>query len=131
MSTTDTTVNQSDLYPGLSPADAHVLIDRAVSPEIAAMRGYRTVTAEHARACGFSPSQAREGMELPRHNTQGIIDDLPQLRPHEPRINDEGKSRKYELPAGARHVLDAPPPVAAAHPRHHNSGSPHRINLES
>ena len=109
MSTNDTTVNQSDRYPGLSAADAHVLINRAVNPEIAAMRGYRTVTAEQAQACGFSPAQARSGIEIPRRNTQGIIDDCAQLRPHEPRINDEGKPVKYELPFGSRHVLDVTP----------------------
>jgi hypothetical protein len=110
MSTNDTTVNQSvNSYPGLSTDDAQVLITRAVSPAIAAMRGYRSITAEQARACGFSPSQARSGIEIPRHNTQAIVDDLPQLRPHEPRVNDKGKTVKYELPAGARHVLDVTP----------------------
>jgi hypothetical protein len=109
MSTNDTTVNQSDLYPGLSTADAQVLIARAVSPDIAAMRGYRSITATDARKAGFSPSQARGGLEIPRHNTQGIIDDLPQLRPHEPRLDEKGRPRKYELPFGARHVLDVTP----------------------
>jgi hypothetical protein len=109
MSTTDTTVNRSTQYPGLAERDAQTLIDRAVSPVIAAMRGYRSITAEQAQECGFSPSQARSGIEISRHNTQGIVDDLPQLRPHEPRVNDKGKPVKYELPAGARHVLDVPP----------------------
>jgi len=104
-----TSVNQSDLYPGLSTADAHVLIDRAVSPEIAAMRGYRTVTAEQAQACGFSPAQARSGIEIPRRNTQGIIDDCAQLRPHEPRLDEKGRPRKYELPTGAKQILDVTP----------------------
>jgi hypothetical protein len=98
-----------NLYPGLSTADAQTLIDRAVSPEIAAMRGYRTVTAEQARECGFSPSQARSGIEIPRHNTQGIVDDCAQLRPHEPRLDEKGRPRKYELPTGARQILDVTP----------------------
>ena len=114
-----TRVHHPSAYSGLTERDAQTLIDRAVSPEIAALRGYRSITATDARKAGFSPSQARSGIEIPRHNTQGIIDDLPQLRPHEPRINDEGKPVKYELPAGARHVLDVTP-----------RSQPHLTNLD-
>ncbi len=104
-----TSVHHPSAYSGLTERDAQVLIDRAVSPEIAAMRGYRSITATDARKAGYSLSQARSGMELPRHNTQGIVDDASQARPHEPRINEKGKPVKYELPAGARHVLDVTP----------------------
>ncbi len=102
-------VHHSSAYVGLAERDAQTLIDRAVSPEIAAMRGYRSITAEQARACGFSPSHARSGLEIPRRNTQGLVDDCAQLRPHEPRVNETGKPVKYELPTGARQILDVTP----------------------
>ena len=105
-----TFVNQSNLYPGLSTADAHVLIDRAVSPDVAAMRGYRTVTAEQAQESGFSPSQARSGLEIPRRNTQGIIDDCAQLRPRMSRASMRRASRLNMNCRSARGMSWTSPP---------------------
>ncbi|MDP9359537.1 MAG: DUF3854 domain-containing protein [Chloroflexota bacterium] len=99
-------------YAGVRPADIPVLTSRAISPEVAAQRGTRTVTAAEAVSYGFRGAQARSGIILPSHNTQAVVD-RSQLRPHEPRIDEEGELRKYEWAAGVGLSIDVPP---ASHP---------------
>ncbi len=88
-----------------------VLTDRAVSQEIAAERGYRTVLdkAQLDRA-GFSRSQKRPpGLLIPLHDVRGQSAGY-QYRPDSPRLRD-GKRVKYETRTGQKMVLDVPPRV--------------------
>lgn len=96
-------------YPYLSAADTRVLTSRNISAEVAAARGYVSVSAEQSRAFGFAGQQALSGLAIPRRNTQGVVDECAQLRPHTPRLDDKGRPRKYELPAGAKQILDVTP----------------------
>ncbi len=95
-------------YAGVRPADVPVLSSRAISPEVAAQRGTRTVTAAEAVSYGFRGAQARSGLIIPQHNTQRLAERF-QLRAHEPRLDGDGKPRKYEWAAGVGLVLDVPP----------------------
>jgi len=81
----------------------------AISPDVIAERGYRTVTtkAELARL-GFGRTQQNvPALLMPIHNTRGERV-LYQSRPDEPRLKD-GRMIKYETPAGAGLALDVPP----------------------
>ena len=93
--------------PPLDPRDQQVLDIRAIAPEVRDARGYRTVTAEEATAYGFVGNQARDGLLIPCHNTQGLNGSY-QLRPHDPRLNDRGGPIKYEWPAGTTLTVDVP-----------------------
>ncbi len=95
-------------YAGVSPADAPVLASRAISPHVAAQRGIRTITAAEAVSYGFRGAQALDGLLIPQHNTQRLTERF-QLRPHAPRLDEEGRPRKYEWAAGVGLALDVPP----------------------
>ncbi len=92
----------------LNEHDTQVLRSRAISPEVAETRGYRTGTAKDARAAGFMGQMARDGLLIPGHNTQGEVT-CWQLRPHDPPLDDKGKPRKYLWAAGTRMQIDVPP----------------------
>ncbi len=82
-------------YQNLSHFDSEVLSQRAISPHVAAARGYRT-----------------EGNDLiiPLHNTQGEQDPNDIMRrPHNPPIGPDGKKRKYLFKAGAKMMIDVSP----------------------
>src|SRR5215210_9190960 len=97
----------------LLPHHAAELIEGSgIDPAVVASRGYRSVTAEDAAALGFAPSQCRPGIFMPTHTLAGV-QVLGMLKPDEPRIVD-GKSLKYEWPAGQPHVFDCPPTVLPA-----------------
>ncbi|MGB3330360.1 MAG: DUF3854 domain-containing protein [Thermomicrobiales bacterium] len=86
------------------------LIDGSgIDPEVAAARGYRSVTTKaEMQRLGFSASQARvPALLIPVHDVYGQIATY-QARPDQPRIRD-GKPLKYETPRGTRMVLDVPP----------------------
>jgi hypothetical protein len=94
-------------------SEAHLEMIRAsgISAEVAAERGYRTVSvkAELSRL-GFGAAQIQTPtLVIPIHNVFGEIA-LYQARPDTPRIKN-GKALKYETPAGARMTLDVPPRV--------------------
>jgi len=91
----------------LAPRDRQVLEVRAIAPAIRDERGYRTVTAHEAASYGFGGDQARDGLLVPCHNTQGV-NGAYQLRPHNPRLNEHGKPIKYEWPAGNPLTIDVP-----------------------
>ncbi len=95
-------------YVGVRPADVPVLTSRAISPQVAAARGIRTITAAEAVSYGFRGAQALDGILIPQHNTQRLAERF-QLRPHAPRLDEEGKPRKYEWAAGVSLALDVPP----------------------
>jgi len=101
----------------LSDAHRAMLLDEsAISPEVVAARGYRTVTSPADLAdLGFAPSQRKvPGLLLPLHPTDGGEPPLCVYRPDRPReLRDRrtGKARvlKYEVPKGAGTRLDCPP----------------------
>ena len=85
----------------------------AISPEVIAARGYRTITARtELRRLGFSEAQSRvPALLLPVWGVQAEVV-LYQSRPDAPRIRD-GKPVKYATPVGAHMALDMPPLVRA------------------
>ncbi len=93
---------------GLAPQHARLLLDSAVAPHVAAVRGYTTVP--HAAALerlGFSKSQRNApALVVPVWSVHGERVTY-QARPDTPRVKD-GKPLKYETPAGATLVLDVP-----------------------
>jgi hypothetical protein len=78
----------------------------AISAEVAAARGYRTVTKKsELRSLGFGEQQARvPALLIPVYGVSGDTV-LYQIRPDVPRIKD-GKALKYETPLRARMALD-------------------------
>lgn len=98
----------------LSPEHLAMLREgSAISEEVIAQRGYRTVTnAVELEPLGFAPSQRRPGLVLPLHTTDGQ-NGLFVLRPDHPREVQSriGHTRtlKYEMPKGSGTRLDCPP----------------------
>jgi hypothetical protein len=84
----------------------------AISPEVIAARGYRTVTNKRELAeLGFSPTQRRvPGLLLPVHATDGS-EPTHQYRPDSPRTGRDGKVVKYETPKNGGIRIDCPPIV--------------------
>jgi hypothetical protein len=96
----------------LSPNHRYALEQgSAISPEVIAARGYRTITAKaELRRLGFSDIQSRvPTLLLPVWGVQAEVM-LYQSRPDAPRIRDS-KPIKYETPAGSHMALDVPPVV--------------------
>ena len=101
----------SNIYgPHLLPSHAEMLKASAISPDVAAARGYRSVeTKADLERLGFSRAQRNApGLLVPIHGVMGEIATY-QYRPDEPRISKSGKIIKYETPRGSRLVLDVPP----------------------
>ncbi len=88
----------------------HLLEETGLDLDIIRERKYRSIVckAELARL-GFAPAQQRvPGLLIPLWG----VDAQPagyQLRPDNPRTNNQGKAIKYELPAGSSNRLDCPP----------------------
>lgn len=97
----------------LSEQHAALVAASAINPEVAAARGYRTMTKKsELKELGFGDSQARvPALLIPIYNVVGEVA-LYQLRPDVPRIKD-GKGLKYETPLKARMALDVPPAARA------------------
>jgi len=97
----------------LLPQHVALIAASGINDEVAAARGYRSVTKKsELRALGFGPSQARvPGLLVPVHNVLGEVV-LYQIRPDSPRMKD-GNVIKYETPLGSRMVLDVPPGARA------------------
>jgi len=94
----------------LSPSHQTLIDASAISSEVAAQRGYCSVTTKaQLTRLGFAAYQARPGLLIPVYNVLGEVV-LYQLRSDEPRIKD-GKPLKYETPAKAQMVVDVPPIV--------------------
>lgn len=95
----------------LAPNHAAILAARAVSADIVAARGYRSVNEPQTlRRLGFSPKQASvtPGLLIPRWSLAGRPATYPQFRPDVPRrVGDH--VAKYELPAGSYTTLDVLP----------------------
>jgi hypothetical protein len=90
---------------------ARLLAASAIAAEVAAARGYRSVTEKKVLArCGFSAVQQRvPALLIPVWDVCGEVA-LYQARPDDPRVKD-GKTIKYETRRGAQMVVDVPPRV--------------------
>lgn len=97
--------------PGLLPAHQALLDASCIAPEVAAARGYRSVTVQaDLLRLGFARSQRLvPALLIPVRDVHGQVATY-QSRPDTPRIRD-GKPLKYETPAGSSMVLDVPPSV--------------------
>src|SRR5919106_2830693 len=84
----------------------------AISPEVIAARGYRTVTNKRELGeLGYSPTQRQvPGLLLPVHATDGS-EPTHQYRPDSPRTGRDGKPVKYETPKNSGIRIDCPPIV--------------------
>ena len=95
----------------LHPHHQKLLADSAISNVVASTRGYRSIAnPDELRPLGFGATQRRPGLLIPIRGVDGLVA-THQLRPDTPRLNDDGKTIKYETPAGGRLVLDVPPPA--------------------
>jgi len=106
MSTANGTQPPNTILP-----DHQAFIDgSAISPEVAAARGYRSITKKmELRGLGFGDKQCRvPALLVPVWGVTGEIVTY-QVRPDQPRINSGGKVVKYETPGGSRMALDVPP----------------------
>ena len=84
------------------------LSSSGIDPDVIAARGYRSVTAEEAAELGFAPSQCRDGLAIPQWTLAGVqVGWL--LKPDNPRVDERGKTLKYEAPAGSTPHLDIHP----------------------
>lgn len=99
---------------GLLPQHAALIKASAIAPEVAAARGYRSVTTKaQLKTLGLPSHQQRvPALVIPIHGVDGRIVQV-QVRPDEPRTIG-GKEVKYETPTGSRMVLDVPPPCRQA-----------------
>lgn len=94
---------------GLLPHHLKMIRDSAISDEVGAARGYRSIeNRTELLAMGFSDEQARVPcLYVPAHSPGGMI--CPFIRPDDPRYRDDGKVVKYDRPGGSRNLLDVCP----------------------
>lgn len=105
----------SDYGLVIFPQHAALLKASAISPEVAAARGYVSVdTGTRLKSAGFSGYQRRSsqvpGLLIPVHDVTGAIATW-QYRPDQPRVTKAGRTIKYETPGGSRLVIDVPLPI--------------------
>ena len=97
---------------GLSLEHQALITASAISPDVAAVRRYRTITikAELGRL-GFALRQQRvPALLVPIWGVTGEVANY-HLRPDEPRIGKNGKPLKYEFPYGSTMALDVHPHI--------------------
>lgn len=90
---------------------AALLAASAISPDVAAARGYVSidqVTTLHN--LHFSKQVGVPGLLIPVRNVLGEIA-LYEYRPDRPRLDQRGRERKYEKPVGAANTIDVPLPI--------------------
>jgi hypothetical protein len=98
-------------YPhALSPEHRALLDASGIKPHVAERRGYRTSRNKtELTKLKFGPSQAlHPALIVPLWNTLGGPTGY-QVRPDEPRIDNDGRTIRYETPRKARMVLDVHP----------------------
>jgi hypothetical protein len=99
--------------PGLQLSEQHtrmLLEESGIEPKVVETRGYRTIAAKaELERLGFGRAQCSvPALLIPIYSPRGEISTY-QVRPDEPRINQEGKPVKYETPSGSRMALDVHP----------------------
>jgi hypothetical protein len=89
---------------------AKLIAESAITQEVSVARGYRTVTDKtELDEFGFGRDQQRvPALLIPLHDVHGEVAGHL-CRPDDPRSKD-GRPIKYEMPVGARMVVDVPPP---------------------
>jgi hypothetical protein len=85
-------------------------VESAITSEVISERGYFTATdPEVLRELGFADYQLRvPTLVVPMCGPDGSVASY-QIRPDDPRLNDEGKPVKYETPSNSGIVLDCHP----------------------
>ena len=103
-------------FTDLKPQHRRILFEqRAIDPEVATERGYRSVEGVGARALGYVGRNARAGLAIPLHTVWGDQWGEPwaQLRPDDPVVEElpggKRKVHKYLRPTGSQTVLDVHP----------------------
>ena len=96
----------------LLPKHADLLRASAINRRTARERGYWSATRRSELIkVGFSPSQSRvPALVIPVHDVFGEIR-FHVIRPDSPRVDDQGRPKKYEMPAGVEMAIDVPPRV--------------------
>jgi hypothetical protein len=93
----------------LLPQHAALITGSAISAEVSAERGYRTVFSKtELDSLGFAKAQRRApALLIPIFGVHGDVVTY-QIRPDSPRATKEGKAIKYETVAHSRMALDVP-----------------------
>ncbi len=96
----------------LQPQHRKLVVASAISPEVAAERGYRTITVKaELKTLGFTDKQCSvPTLYVPVWGVNGEIVGH-QIRPDTPRVGKHGKPLKYENPRGGSMNIDVPPRV--------------------
>jgi hypothetical protein len=104
---------EADFTTCLMPQHRKLVLESAISEEVARARGYQSVTTKvEMKRRGFGDAQARvPALMIPVWGVTGEIVNY-QVRPDEPRLK-EGKQVKYETPARSRMALDINPRARA------------------
>jgi len=99
------------VVPALAPNHRAMLeVESGISPDIVSQRGYSTATElRELRDLGFADYQLRvPALVIPMYGPDGSIANH-QIRPDDPRLNEDGKPIKYETPSKSGVVLDCHP----------------------
>lgn len=96
-------------YPSqLSENHRKMLLEESgIDPEVAAERGYRTITRRDELPEAFKDYQRRAGLLIPALSPSGITGN--RLRPDRSRKGKDGKLRKYEQPSETSNMIDVHP----------------------
>jgi hypothetical protein len=94
----------------LSEKHRHMLeVDSAISPEIVEDTGYYTVTNPRSLPAIFAGHQRElHGLVIPNSNVFGEVVSY-QIRPQNPRVDDKGRTIKYESAMAGMQCIDVPP----------------------
>jgi putative DNA primase/helicase len=89
---------------------AELVEESAISPDLIAQRGYRTVSVKaELERLGFSRAQISvPALEIPWYRPDGSLG-LYQIKPDEPRVSRDGRVCKYKFPYKAEIPLDVHP----------------------
>lgn len=121
-SVNDGSDNAGDSIPGVGVFHRKMLRDSAISPAVASARKYRslmrdtratTESRDTLKRLGFSRElwdneRRQAGLLIPLYGPTGALASW-QFRPDNPRTDDKGKVRRYEMPRGRAAVLDVHP----------------------
>ncbi len=93
----------------LLPRHRDLIVASAISPEVAAERGYHSIFKKSkAKDLGFGDKQCCvPALVIPVRTVGGEIGTY-QLRPDQPRVGKDGRIIKYETPGKSRMVIDVP-----------------------
>src|SRR5215218_8312231 len=109
MSLTESENSNNTTNPNLSPDHRRMLYEgSAIPPDVAAARGYRTITSAADVPPEFARWQRRPGLLVPTPSPDGETVGY-QLRPDKPIKRKSGNTPKYETPADSRITLDVNP----------------------